>query len=300
MRIVVAGASGFLGQPLLATLQAHGHEVVQLVRRPAGHPSERQWDPAGPIRLPDGTDAVVNLCGVGVGDRRWTEQYQALILSSRIVPTATLARAVAEQRIPLLVNASGVGYYGDTGDREVTESSPAGDDFLAEVSQHWERATGPASDAGARVVLLRTGYPLHRDGGFLKAQLVPFKMGVGGRLGSGRQWVPWISLADWLGAALHVLGDDRIDGPVNMVGPEPVTNTQFTKAFGAELHRPTLLPIPKAALKMLYGEFGNEAFRSLRVLPTVLKETAYPYQHRTLSLALRAALTDPLPTSVPR
>ncbi|MEV4416617.1 TIGR01777 family oxidoreductase [Catellatospora sp. NPDC049609] len=295
MRIVVSGASGFLGKSLLPTLRSAGHEVIQLVRRPAADPSERQWDPAEPIRLPEGTDAVVNLCGVGVGDRRWTEEYQALILSSRVVPTATLARAVAAQRIPVLVNASGVGYYGDTGEREVTELSPPGDDFLAGVSIHWEQATAPAVEAGARVVLLRTGYPLHRDGGFLKAQLVPFKMGLGGRLGNGRQWVPWISLYDWLGAAQFVLEDDRLEGPVNMVGPAPVTNAQFTRAFGAELHRPTVMPIPKAALKILYGEFGNEAYRSLRVMPGALTAASFPYRHRTVSQALHAALTDPVP-----
>lgn len=295
MRIVVAGASGFLGQPLLSTLRTAGHEVVQLVRRPAADASERQWDPAEPIRLPEGTDAVVNLCGVGVSDRRWTDEYQALILSSRVVPTVTLARAVADQRIPVLVNASGVGFYGDTGDHEVTELSPPGDDFLAGVSRHWEQATAPASDAGARVVMLRTGYPLHRDGGFLKAQLVPFKMGIGGRLGSGRQWVPWMSLYDWLGATQFLVETDKVEGPVNMVGPSPVTNAQFTKAFGAELHRPTVMPIPKAALKILYGEFGNEAYRSLRVMPGALTAAGFPYRHRTIAQALHAALTEPVP-----
>jgi uncharacterized protein (TIGR01777 family) len=296
MRIVVAGASGFLGKPLLSTLRSAGHEVIQLVRRPAADPSQVQWDPATPVRLPEGTDAVVNLCGAGVAERRWTEEYQALILSSRAVPTATLARAVAAQRVPVLVNASGVGYYGDTGESEVTELSPPGDDFLAGVSIHWEQATSPAVEAGARVVLLRTGYPLHRDGGFLKAQLVPFKMGLGGRLGNGRQWVPWMSLHDWLGAARFVLEDDRLEGPVNMVGPAPVTNAQFTRAFGAELHRPAVMPIPKAALKILYGDFSNEAFRSLRVMPGALTAVGFPYRHRTVSQALHAALTESVPT----
>lgn len=295
MRIVIAGGSGFLGQPLRRTLQAQGHQVTQLVRRKVSQPDQLTWDPTTPVRLPDGTDAVINLCGVGVGDHRWTDEYRALIRSSRVDPTSTLARAVAAQRVPVLVNASGVGFYGDTGDRETTEQAPSGNDFLADVSRDWEAATAPASAAGARVPLLRTGYPLHRDGGFLKAQLLPFKMGVGGRLGSGRQWLPWISLADWLGAAILALTSDQIDGPVNMVGPAPVTNAAFTKALGAQLHRPTLMPIPKLALRVLYGEFGDEAFRSLRVVPAVLAQAGYDFQHRSVSAALRAALTDPLP-----
>jgi uncharacterized protein (TIGR01777 family) len=188
----------------------------------------------------------------------------------------------------LLINSSGVGYYGETGDREVTESSPAGDDFLARLSVDWEAATTPAEKAGARVAILRTGMVLHADGGFLKAQLLPFRMGVGGRLGNGRQWVPWMSREDWLGAVHHILRTE-LSGPINMVGPKPVRNDEFTKAFGAQLHRPTLMPIPKVAIQALYGAFAEEAFRSLRALPAALNAAGYVFRHRTVSAGLAAA-----------
>jgi uncharacterized protein (TIGR01777 family) len=293
MRIVVAGGSGFLGRPLIRTLKSAGHEVTQLVRRPATKPDQMSWNPADPITLPDGTEAVINLCGVGVG-HRWTPAYRRELLDSRVVPTQTLAKAVAKQRIGLLVNSSGVGSYADTGDTEVTEQSPAlqGKDLLSRVSVQWEEATRAASDAGSRVAILRTGLPLDRDGGFLKPQLLPFKLGVGGKLGSGKQWVPWVSFIDWLRAVQFILGDEQIDGPVNIVGPNPVTNAEFTKQLGKALHRPTFMPIPKLAVLTLFGEYANEGYRSIRVKPQVLLSRGFRFEHPTVDRALRAALSS--------
>lgn len=289
MRIVVAGGSGFLGRPLMKTLQAAGHEVIQLVRRPATDVRQRTWDPARPVELPGDTDAVVNLCGANVG-HRWTDRYRKVIRDSRVIPTSTLAEAVARQGIPVLVNASGVDFYGDTGDRTVDESSHAGDNFLAGLSVEWEGATAAASAAGTRVVLLRTGMPLHRDGGLLKPQLLPFRLGVGGKLGNGRQWVPWLSLTDWLRAALFVLTNEQVSGPVNMVGPQPVTNAEFTKALAHALHRPAVWRIPKLAVKVLYGQYGVEGFHSRRAMPKVLSGNGFEYRHKTLPEALAQAL----------
>jgi uncharacterized protein (TIGR01777 family) len=191
-----------------------------------------------------------------------------------------------------LVNSSAIGWYGDTGDRVVEEDAPAGEGFLPDVCRVWEAATRPAEDAGVRVVRLRTGLPLHRDGGLLKPQLLPFRLGVAGKLGSGRQWVPWISLADWVSATTFLLVRDEISGPVNVVGPAPVTNSQFTKALAGALHRPAIVPIPAFALRVVLGEFAVEALSSARVLPGVLSRTGFRYQHADLPAALHAALTD--------
>ncbi|WP_117215571.1 TIGR01777 family oxidoreductase [Allorhizocola rhizosphaerae] len=287
MRIVVAGGSGFLGGALMPALRAAGHEVTQLVRRPPARPEQRRWDPvAGVVDLPEDTDAVINLCGAGVADRRWNDEVKRDLRDSRVVPTKLLAR----QGIPLLVNASGVGFYGDTGDRVVDESAGPGDDFLARLAIDWEGATDAAREAGARVINLRTGNVLHRSSGFLKPQLLPFRLGIGGRLGSGRQWVPWISRNDWVRAVLHIVADDRISGPVNLVGPAPVTNAEFTKAFARAVHRPAVFPIPRLAIKVLYGEFANEAFRSFRVVPKVLPDNGFRHEQAALERALDLAL----------
>lgn len=299
MRILIAGASGFLGSRLVARLTADGHEVRRLVRRPPHGPDETSWHPSAgqldPAAL-SGVAAVVNLAGAGVGDKRWTDRYKALIRSSRVDSTCTLATAIASaspgDRPTTLVNSSAIGWYGDTGDRPVEEDAPAGDDFLADVCRVWEAATGPAEEAGVRVVRLRTGLPLHRDGGLLKPQLLPFRAGVGGKLGNGRQWVPWISLADWLSAVTFLLKRDDLAGPVNVVGPAPVTNAEFANALGAALHRPTIMPIPAVALRIALGEFATEALSSSRVLPGVLTRAGFTYQHPDLPSALRAALSE--------
>ncbi|MGC4805644.1 TIGR01777 family oxidoreductase [Micromonospora sp. DT233] len=299
MRILMAGASGFLGTRLADHLTADGHRVTRLVRRAARTPDERRWDPAGaqldPAVVAE-TDAVVNLAGAGVGDKRWNDGYKRLIRTSRVDTTGTLAATIAglpaADRPAVLLNSSAVGWYGNTGDRVVEEDAPAGDGFLADVCRVWEAATRPAEDAGVRVVRLRTGLPLHRDGGLLKPQLLPFKLGVAGRLGSGRQWLPWISLVDWLRVASFALDRDDLAGPVNGVGPAPVTNAEFTRELARQLHRPAVVPIPALALKVALGGFSQEALTSTRVLPGVLTRAGFDYRHPDLPSALHAALND--------
>ncbi|WP_410811088.1 TIGR01777 family oxidoreductase [Micromonospora sp. 067-2] len=299
MRILLAGASGFLGTRLADRFSADGHQVTRLVRRPARDPRERRWDPSAgqldPATVAE-SDAVVNLAGAGVGDKRWNDDYRRLIRSSRVDSSSTLAIAVAAlpaaDRPKVLLNSSAVGWYGNTGDRVVEEDAPAGEGFLADVCRVWEAATRPAEDAGVRVVRLRTGLPLHRDGGLLKPQLLPFKLGIAGRLGSGRQWLPWISMVDWLDAVRFLLDRDDIAGPVNVVGPNPVTNAEFTRELARQLHRPAIIPIPALALKVALGGFAHEALTSTRVHPEVLTRAGYHYHHPDLPSALHAALTD--------
>ncbi|SCE88715.1 hypothetical protein GA0074695_1902 [Micromonospora viridifaciens] len=295
----MAGASGFLGTRLVDRLTADGHQITRLVRRAPRTPDERQWDPSAaqldPAVVAE-SDAVVNLAGAGVGDRRWNNEYKQLIRSSRVDTTTTLAIRIAElsaeDRPAVLLNSSAVGWYGNTGDRVVEEDSPAGEGFLADVCRVWEAATRPAEDAGVRVVRLRTGLPLHRDGGLLKPQLLPFRLGIAGRLGSGRQWLPWISMRDWLDAVALLLARDDLAGPVNVVGPNPVTNAEFTKALARQLHRPAIIPIPALALKIALGGFAHEALTSTRVLPGVLTRAAFTWAHPDLPSALHAALTE--------
>ena len=296
MRILMAGASGFLGTRLVDRLHGAGHDVTRLVRRPAQQPDEATWKPSAghldPI-LVAGADAVINLAGVGVGDKRWTAGYKSEIRSSRVDSTGTIAQVINKldpaDRPKILLNSSAVGWYGDTGDRKVTEEAPAGSGFLADVCRVWEAAARPAEDAGTRVTLLRTGLPLDAGGGLLKPQMLPFRLGVGGKLGSGRQWVPWIALEDWL-RAVEFLLDTDVAGPVNIVGPEPVTNAAFTEVFGRLLHRPTVMPIPGVALHVALGEFAGEALRSQRVIPAVLSRAGFTWGHPTLESAMRAAL----------
>jgi uncharacterized protein (TIGR01777 family) len=296
MRILLAGASGFLGTRLVERLQGQGHELTRLVRRPAESAGEITWQPsAGQLdpAVVAGADAVINLAGAGVGDHRWTPSYKSLLRSSRVDSTGTIAHAIkhlpAADRPAVLINASAVGWYGDTGDREVTEDAPAGSTFLADVCRVWEAAARPAEDAGTRVVLLRTGLILDS---VLKPLMLPFKLGLGSRIGSGKQWWPWFALLDWLDAATFVLDTDTVSGPVNLVGPEPVTNAEFTAALGRALHRPALLFVPPIALRTALGEFADEIIRSQRVLPGALTRAGFTWKHPTIDAALRATV-DP-------
>ncbi|TDC73533.1 TIGR01777 family protein [Micromonospora sp. KC606] len=299
MRILMAGASGFLGTPLVDRLTADGHQVVRLVRRPPRTSDERQWDPSAaqldPAVVAE-ADAVINLAGAGVGDRRWNDGYRRLIRSSRVDTTTTLAITIAgltaADRPGVLLSSSAVGWYGNTGDRVVDEDAPAGEGFLADVCRVWEAATRPTEDAGVRVVRLRTGLPLHRDGGLLKPQLLPFRLGIAGKLGNGRQWLPWISLRDWLDAMLFLLARDDLAGPVNVVNPNPVTNAEFTRELARQLRRPAVMPIPALALKVVLGGFAHEALTSTRVLPAVLDKAGFVWTHPDLPGALHAALTE--------
>ncbi|MER7277496.1 TIGR01777 family oxidoreductase [Dactylosporangium sp. NPDC000244] len=295
MQILIAGASGFLGQRLIPHLREAGHQVTPLVRRPP-RPGEVRWDPTAGVL--DGTvvaaaDAVINLAGAGVGDKRWTAQYKKTIVDSRVDTTRTLARAIAAapKRPKVLLNSSAVGFYGDTGDRVVDESSPAGEGFLADVCKVWEAATRPAEDAGTRVALLRTGFPLDPAGGLLKPLYLQFKLFAGGRMGDGRQYLPWISVPDWLAAVVFVL-ERELSGPVNLTGPEPVTNAEFSETLARVMHRPNLLPVPGFALKVAVGEFGGEALASQRVLPAVLMREGFPFAHRTVEEALQQAVSS--------
>jgi uncharacterized protein (TIGR01777 family) len=294
MRIAVAGSSGFLGSRLVEALTADGHEVIRLVRRPPEGPAQARWDPAAGILDPallSTVDAAVNLAGANVA-RRWTAAYRRRIRDSRVDTTNTLARAAAaaDPRPAVLLNASAVGFYGDTGNRAVDEQSPPGEGFLADVCRAWEAATHPAEDVGVRVVHLRTGLPLDTGGGLLKPLLLPFRLGVGGRLGSGRQYWPWISMPDWLGAVRFLLNRGDLSGPVNLTGPAPVTNAEFTRVLGELLHRPTLLPVPAPALRLALGDFAGEALASQRVLPGALTGAGYAFAHPDVTAALRTAL----------
>ncbi len=294
MRVVLAGASGLIGSALRSSLVVDGHAVTTLVRRGARGDDESQWDPArgevDPAAL-TGADAVVCLSGAGVGEHRWTDEYKQTLRDSRIDATGTLARALAtvDGAPRVFLAASAIGYYGDTGDHEVDETGPRGRGFLADLCQDWEAATAPAEAAGVRVAHLRTGLVLSGDGGLLKRLKPIVQAGVAGKLGSGRQFMPWISLADEVGAIRFLLEHD-IAGPVNLVGPAPARNADFMKTLGAVLNRPTLLPTPGFALRIALGEFAQDTLTGQRAVPGVLSRSGFGFQHGDLESALRWAL----------
>ncbi len=290
MKIAVTGASGLIGSALVPALRDGGHEVVRLVRRAPTSPDEVRWDPAaGTVDREGlaGTEAVVHLAGAGVGDHRWTDAYKREIHDSRTLGTSTIARAMAQlDPLPrVLVSASAIGYYGDTGDRAVDESSPRGAGFLAEVVEDWEAAADAARTAGIRVVHPRSGLVMARKGGAWGRLLPLVKLGLGGRLGSGRQYWSFITLADEV-RALSFLLDGAVTGPVNLTAPAPATNAEVTRAMGASLHRPTILPVPAFALKIVLGEFSSEVLGSARVLPKVLEEAGFSFRHPDLASAV--------------
>jgi hypothetical protein len=291
VRVAVAGSSGLIGTALVPELRNAGHEVLRLVRRAPAGPDERGWDPpAGTIAAGalDGVDAVVNLCGAGVADRRWTHARKQVLLDSRVEPTEVLAAAVADAGIPLLVNASAVGWYGDTGDREVDETEPAGGGFLAALCRQWEAAADRAREAGVRVVHLRVGHVLAADGGLL-ARLRPlYRLGLGGRLGNGRQYMPWIHLSDVVSAIRFVLTDGSVSGPVNLSAPAPVTNAELTRALARALHRPAPWMVPRFALRIVIGEVADEILFGQRVLPRALLDAGFTFRHTEIDEALAA------------
>ncbi|MGC0364536.1 uncharacterized protein (TIGR01777 family) [Rhodococcus sp. 27YEA15] len=294
MRIVIAGSSGLIGTALVASLRADGHEVVRLVRRPPSGQGESQWDPDHAhldASVLDSTDAVVNLCGVGIGDKRWSGSYKQAIRDSRIVATDVLTAAVVRAGVPVLVNAGAVGYYGDTGDTVVDEDAPPGTDFLATVCRDWEAATKPAADGGARVVNLRSGVVISGHGGIIGRLRPLYSFALGGRLGNGRQYFPWISLDDEVAAITFALTTDTVSGPVNLTGPAPVTNAQFNRAMARVLHRPAPWVVPGFVLEAVVGEFAKSGILAgQRAVPAVLESAGFTFRHNTIGEALHASL----------
>ncbi|HVS67080.1 MAG TPA: TIGR01777 family oxidoreductase [Mycobacteriales bacterium] len=296
MEIVVSGASGLIGSALVPALREDGHTVRRLVRRAPKVADEVRWDPAK-HEIDDsviaGADAVINLNGVGIGDRRWTESHKKAALDSRVDSTTTIADAIS--RNPgsgkVLVNGSAVGWYGDRGDDVLAESEPCGEGFLADVVRQWEAATAPAEAAGARVVRLRTGIVLSPEGGALGRMLPIFRLGLGGKLGSGKQWFPWIAMADEIGAIKFALTNDTVAGALNLSAPNPVTNAAFTKALGRAIHRPALATVPPFALRAAFGGFADEGLLvSQRAVPNALQAAGYEFADPDLDAALARML----------
>jgi uncharacterized protein (TIGR01777 family) len=298
MKVVITGASGLIGSALVRSLTGDGHDVLKLVRRDAQRPDEASWDPAS-RRLDSavlaGADAVVNLAGAGIGDKRWTEGYKKLVLDSRIDATTTIATALTglpdSERPRALVNASAVGFYGDTREEAVDESGSPGKGFLVDVVRQWEDAAQPATDAGVRVVTARSGVVLAGEGGALGKVLPLFKLGLGGKLGSGRQWMSWIALPDEVAALRFLLTDGSVSGPVNLTAPEPVRNRDYTKAIARAVHRPALAVVPPVALRAALGGFADEGVLvSQRVLPSKLEDAGFSFTYADIDAALAALL----------
>jgi len=291
VKVVVSGASGFIGGPLLERLRTDGHEVVRLVRRLPRAADEVEWDPAAgsldPAAL-EGAGAAINLSGAGVGDKRWTSEYKRVLRSSRLDSSRTLATVLARlERVPqVLVQASGMDYYGDTGDAVVAENHRRGDGFLADLCEEWEAAARPAEDAGIRVAHLRTSLVLGRDGGSLGRLLPLFKLGLGGQLGRGQMWWSWITLPDTLSVIMFLLAND-VSGPVNVAAPDPVRNKDFTAALAKALRRPALAVVPPPALRIALGEFAGNVLASHRLAPQVLLDAGFEHEHRDIASAMR-------------
>ena len=293
-RILLSGASGLLGSGLLPSLKSRGFQVVRLVREAASADDQIAWDPLQPLppETVAGFDAVIHLAGETVVGR-WTDAKKAKIRESRVTSTHNLAQALAQtsEKPRVLITASAIGYYGDRADELLRESSSPGSAFLAEVCREWEAATQSAADAGIRCAQIRTGVVLSRDGGALKKMLAPFRLGIGGNLGSGRQWMSWIHIQDWIGAVHHILKTDLLQGPVNLVATKPVTNAEFTKTLGSVLSRPTIFPVPTFAAKIAFGQMAEEVLlASQRVEPNKLVTSGYPFQYSELRKALESIL----------
>lgn len=297
MDVAITGASGLIGRALSASLRADGHRVLRFQRGGITAGDTIGWDPdAGRIDAPalEGLDAVVHLAGEGIGEHRWTDEQKRRIRDSRVRGTAVVAAAIAsrERKPRVLVSGSAMGYYGDRGDEVLTEESTPGTDFLAQVCVAWEAEAAPATEAGVRTVFARSGIVLDADGGALKQMLLPFKLGLGGRQGSGKQWMSWIALADEVGAIRFAIESDALRGPANLVAPSPVTNAEFAKTLGRVLSRPTILPTPLLPLKMRYGAelVDTLLMVSQRVAPAALQAAGYQFGFETLDAALRAVV----------
>ena len=295
MDVLVSGSTGLIGTALVSALEERGHRAVRLVRSGGGRDAVR-WEPtSGTIEADrlEGIDAVVHLAGESIASGRWTAQKKARIMESRKQGTGLLARTLAGLRTPprVMVSTSAVGYYGDRGNELLRESSPPGDLFLSKVCVEWEGAAEPAREAGIRVVHPRIGIVLSPKGGALGQTLPIFKLGLGGKIGSGRQYWPWITLEDVAGAMIHAVETDSLEGPVNVGAPDPPTNAEYTKVLGRVLNRPTLFPLPAPAARLMLGEVADELLLpSARMEPARLKETSYDYRHPELEGAFRHLL----------
>jgi len=295
MRFLIAGASGFLGQAWARFLTEHGHEVVRLVRRPASAPDESTWDPSrGSLdqSVVDSADVVANLAGSSLVHVPWTKRYGELFTRSRVDTTRTLAEAVARSpRRPVFLAQTGTSSYGDRGAEVITEKTPTdAPGFMAEVTRMWEAAAEPAWDAGARVVVMRTGAVLDRRGGALKSMLIPFRLGLGGPVGDGSAYIPTISMQDWVGAATYLALND-LSGVFNVTGPDTATNLELTEALAEQLHRPTLLRAPAWALRLVLGPPGGVLTESARVEPERLLDEGYAFAHDHITTRVAAALS---------
>jgi uncharacterized protein len=296
MRVAITGSSGLIGTALGESLRRDGHQVTPVVRRPP-QPGEIRWDPqAGGGGLDpgafEGIDAVVHLSGAPVAGGRWTKARKLKLRSSRIQTTQVLVSALARaaRRPSVLLSGSAVGWYGDTGEREVDESAPAGTGFLATLVTDWEAAAQPARQAGLRVLNLRSGLVLSRRGGILPVLALPFRFGLGARLGPGTQFRSWISITDHVRALRYLLDNAAIDGPVNLTAPAPVTEAELTKELGRALHRPAVLRVPAPVLRVVLGELSGELLGSQRVLPRRLLDAGFAFRHADIASALAAEL----------
>jgi hypothetical protein len=297
MRIAITGSSGLIGSALVTALRRDGDEVIRLVRRAPRSADEVSWDPQAPRGGLDpaalrGVEAVVNLAGAGVADHRWTASYKAEIRASRVTGTHALASLLAGMDSPpsVVLSGSAIGWYGDTGGREVDESAPAGTGFLAGVVKDWEAAADPAREAGLRVITLRTGIVISRQGGMLARMLPPFRLGLGTRLGPGTQVMSWVAMADWTRVARFLLDHPEVSGPVNLTSPQPVTNAEFTSALAAALHRPAVLSVPSPVLALALGGVTSDLMSSARVLPQRLSDAGFEFSFTDMAGALAAEL----------
>ncbi len=296
MRVLVSGSHGLVGTALIKSLEAAGHEIFRLVRHAPGSAPEIEWSPdrySIAISLLEGFDAVVHLAGESIAEGRWNEERKQRIRESRVKGTKLLSDSLANlTRLPkTFISASAIGYYGDRGDEILTEESAPGSDFLADVCVEWEKVTELAAEKGIRVVNTRFGIILSQDGGALEKMLTPFRMGVGGRVGNGKQWMSWIALDDVVGALSFALANETLRGPVNFVAPEPMRNSEFTKTLGRVLSRPTLFPIPAFGVRLAFGEMADALLlSSQRVEPKKLIEARYQFRHSALDAAMRHVL----------
>jgi uncharacterized protein (TIGR01777 family) len=293
VKVVLTGASGLLGQALRASFASDGHEAVRLVRRSATAADEASWDPtagkvdAGALR---DADLVVNLAGAGLGDRPWTPAYRREVMDSRVQATTTISRAAVDAGVPTMLSQSGVGYYGNPGDRLLDESAPRGTNYVAEIAAAWEDSTSQAVQAGVRVVPMRTGVVLSAKGGAYGRLLPIFRLGLGGRLGSGRQWWTWVALDDYVRAVRFLADHAELTGAVNICAPEPLTNADMTAAMGRVLRRPTIARVPGLALKLPLRDFAEDLLGGQRAVPRRLLDAGFTFAHPEFEPALRETL----------